>query len=134
MVTLWVNEGDPIANSAQKIDSGYRLVSLNTAEEERFDPITSSNRKFEVQTVTIAKGEKSFTLGQNKIANDTDYTITLIKDFGDKGDIVLQGDQEFRLGDKVYRVASADKEALKVVIRCEADKKEVTLTSEGALQ
>ncbi len=130
--TLWIDEGNPIANPSQKIDSGYKLISLNSSFEERFDPITNSKRKFEVQTVTIEKGDKTFTLEQNKVANDTDYIITLAKDFGDKGDITFAGDKDFKIGDKVYRVVKADREAMTVVIRCDADKSEVTLTRDGA--
>ena len=130
--TLWINEGDAIANASDKIDSGFRLVSLNSSEEERFDPITNSKRKFEVQTVTVQRGDKKFILEQDKVANDTDYIITLAKDFGDKGEITIDGGKDFKIGDKVYRVVKADKETLKVVIRCEADRSEITLTRDGA--
>ena len=129
MMTLWVNEGEPIGKS-QGVDTGYTLVSLNEDAEEVENK--STGMKTKVPTVTIARGDKQFTLSQNKVANDTDYIITLVKDFGDNGEITIDGGKDFKIGDKVYHVTKADKDAMKVVIRCEADKSEVTLTGDGA--
>ena len=127
--TLWVKEGDPIGK-AQGIETGFSLVSLNEDAEEVENKATGLKTKR--PTVTIARGNKTFTLSQDKVANDTDYIITLVKEFGDRGEIVLDGGKDFKIGDKVYRVARADKETMKVVIRCDADKSEVTLTRDGA--
>ncbi len=132
--TLWVDEGARIANPDQKVDTGFKLLSLNRSEEERFDPITESKRKFEVQTVTIAKEGKTFTLELDKTTHDTDSVITLAKDFGDKGEITVVERQEFKIGDKIYRVVKVNRETMEVVIRCDADKSEVALTRDGALK
>lgn len=130
VVTLWINEGEPIGNPSMKIMTGFSLVSLNEDAEEVENK--STGLKVKRPTVTIARGKQEFTLSQDKVANDTDYIITLVKDFGDRGEITLDGGKDFKIGDKVYRVVSADKEAMKVVIRSEADKSEVTLTRDGA--
>ena len=130
VLTLWINEGDPIDNPSMKIETGFKLVSLNEDAEEVENKATGLKTKR--PTATIARGDKTFTLSQDKVANDTDYIITLVKDFGDRGEIVLAGGKDFKIGDKVYRVAQADKDAMKVVIRCDADKSEVTLTRDGA--
>ncbi len=130
LITLWVNEGDAIDNPSMKIQTGFKLVKLNEDAEEVENK--STGMKVKVPTVTISRGEKTFTLSQDKVANDTDYIITIAKDFGDKGEITIDGGKDFKIGDKVYRVVKADKEAMKVVIRCDADKSEVTLTRDGA--
>ena len=130
VVTLWINEGEPIDNPSMKIMTGFSLVSLNEDAEEVENK--STGLKVKRPTVTIARGKQEFTLSQDKVANDTDYIITLVKDFGDRGEITLDGGKDFKIGDKVYHVVSADKEAMKVVIRSEADKSEVTLTRDGA--
>ena len=130
MITLWVNEGDPIDNPSMKIQTGFTLVKLNEDAEEVENKSTGMKTKH--PTATISRGDKTFTLSQDKVANDTDYIIVLVKEFGDKGEITIDGGKDFKVGDKVYHVIKADKETLKVVIRCEADKSEVTLTSDGA--
>ena len=130
VVTLWINEGEPIDNPSMKIKTGFSLVSLNEDAEEVENK--STGLKVKRPTVTIARGKQEFTLSQDKVANDTDYIITLVKDFGDRGEITLDGGKDFKIGDKVYHVVSADKEAMKVVIRSEAGKSEVTLTRDGA--
>ena len=127
--TLWASEGDSIGVS-QGVETGFTLVSLNEDAEEIENK--STGMKIKVPTVTISRGDKKFTLSQNKVANDSDYIITLAKDFGDNGEITIDGGKDFKIGDKVYHVTKADKDALKVVIRCEADKSEVTLTGDGA--
>ena len=128
--TLWINEGDEIANPSLGVKTGFKLLKLNEDAEEVVNESTGMRVKH--PTVTISRGGKVFTLSQDKVANDTDYTITLVKDFGDNGEIVIEGGRDFKIGDKVYKIVSADKESLKVVIRCDADKSEVTLTREGA--
>ena len=128
--TLWINEGDEIANPSLGVKTGFKLEKLNEDAEEVVNESTGMRVKH--PTVTISRGGKTFTLSQDKVANDTDYTITLVKDFGDNGEIVIDGGRDFKVGDKVYKIVSADKETLKVVIRCDADKSEVTLTKEGA--
>ncbi len=130
LITLWVNEGDPIDNPSMKIQTGFKLVSLNEDAEEVENK--STGMKTKRPTVTVSRGDKTFTLSQDKLANDTDYIITLAKDFGDKGEITIDGGKEFKIGDKVYYVVKADKETLKVVIGCKGDKNEVTLTRDGA--
>ena len=130
LITLWVNEGDPIDNPSMKIQTGFTLVKLNEDAEEVENK--STGMKTKRPTATISRGDKTFTLSQDKVANDTDYIIVLAKDFGDRGEITIDGGKDFKVGDKVYRVIKADKETLKVVIGCEADKSEVTLTSDGA--
>ena len=129
LITLWVNEGDPIDNPSMKIQTGFKLVKLNEDAEEVENK--STGMKVKVPTVTISRGEKTFTLSQDKVASDTDYMITLAKDFGDKGEITIDGGKEFKIGGKVYRVIKADKDALTVVIRCETDKSEVKLSRDG---
>lgn len=130
VITLWVNEGDPIDNPSMNLKTGFKLVKLNEDAEEVKNESTGMVSKR--PTVTISRGDKTFTLSQDKVANDTDYIITIAKDFGDKGEIIIDGGKDFRIGDKVYHVVKADKEALKVVIRCDADKSEVTITKDGA--
>ncbi len=130
LITLWVNEGDPIDNPSMKIQTGFKLEKLNEDAEEVENK--STGMKTKRPTATISRGDKTFTLSQDKVANDTDYIIVLAKDFGDRGEITIDGGKDFKVGDKVYRVIKADKEALKVVIGCEADKSEVTLTRDGA--
>ena len=129
-VTMWINEGDAIAKPDLGLDTGFKLEKLNEDAEEVVNE--STGMRVKRPTVTISRGGKTFTLSQDKVANDTDYIITLVKDFGDNGEIVIEGGRDFKIGDKVYRIVSADKVALKVVIRCDADKKDVTLTREGA--
>lgn len=126
--TLWVNEGEPIGKS-QGVETGFNLVKLNVDAEEVVNE--STGMRVKVPTATVARGDKIFTLSQDKVASDTDYIITLAKDFGDNGEITIDGGKDFKVGDKVYHVTKADKEALKVVIRCEDDKSEVTLTGDG---
>ncbi len=128
--TLRAKVGDQIANVNDKIDSGFKLVAINEDAEEVVNNATGLKTKR--PTATISRGDKTFTLSQDKVANDTDYIIVLAKDFGDRGEITIDGGKDFKVGDKVYRVIKADKEALKVVIGCEADKSEVTLTRDGA--
>jgi hypothetical protein len=128
--TLRAKVGDQIANVNDKIDSGFKLVSIN--EDAEVVENKATGMKTKLPTAVVSSGDKTFTLSVDKIANDTDYKITIAKDFGDKGEIIIDGGKEFRIGDKVYRVVKADKEALKAVIRCDADKSEVTITKDGA--
>jgi hypothetical protein len=127
--TLWVNEGDPIGKS-QGVETGFILVKLNEDAEEVVNK--STGMRVKVPTATVSRGDKTFTLSQDKVANDTDYIITLAKDFGDNGEITIDGGKDFKVGEKVYHVVKADKDTLNVVIRCDADKSEVTLTRDGA--
>ena len=130
VITLWIDEGNPIDNPSLKIQTGFNLESLNEDAEEVVNKATGMKTKR--PTVTISRNGQKFTLSQDKVANDTDYVITLVKEFGDKGEITLDGRKDFKIGDKVYHVVKADREAMKVVIRCDADKSEVTLTRDGA--
>ena len=128
--TLRAKVGDQIANVNDKIDSGFKLVAINEDAEEVVNKATGLKTKR--PTAVVSSGGKTFTLSVDKVANDTDYNITLAKDFGDKGEITIDGGKDFKIGDKVYRVVKADKETMKVVISCDADKSEVTLTRDGA--
>ncbi len=128
--TLRAKVGDQIANVNDKIDSGFKLVAINEDAEEVVNNATGLKTKR--PTAVVSSGGKTFTLSVDKVANDTDYNITLAKDFGDKGEITIDGGKDFKIGDKVYRVVKADKETMKVVISCDADKSEVTLTRDGA--
>ncbi len=128
--TLRAKVGDQIANVNDKIDSGFKLVAINEDAEEVVNNATGLKTKR--PTAVVSSSGKTFTLSVDKVANDTDYNITLAKDFGDKGEITIDGGKDFKIGDKVYRVVKADKETMKVVISCDADKSEVTLTRDGA--
>ncbi len=128
--TLRAKVGDQIANVNDKIDSGFKLVAINEDAEEVVNKATGLKTKR--PTAVVSCNGKTFTLSVDKVANDTDYIITLAKDFGDKGEITIDGGKDFKIGEKVYRVVKADKESLNVVIRCDTDKSEVTLTRDGA--
>ncbi len=130
VVTMWIEEGKPIDRPDLKIQTGFKLETLNPDAEVVENKATGLKSKR--PTVTISRADKQFTLSENKEANDTDYVITLLKDFGDKGAIELKGGKDFKIGDKVYRVVKAEKDTMTVVIRCDAEKSEVTLTRDGA--
>ncbi len=127
--TLRAKVGDRIANVNDKIDSGFKLVAIN--EDAEVIENKATGLKTKRPTAVVSRDGKTFTLSIDKVANDTDYKITLAKD-GDKGEITIDGGKEFKVGDKVYKVIRADRNALKVVIGCDADKSEVTLTRDGA--
>ena len=110
--TLWVNEGEPIGKS-QGVETGFNLVKLNVDAEEVVNE--STGMRVKVPTATIARGDKTFTLSQDKVANDTDYKIILASEFGEKGEITIDGSKEFEVRGKVYRVVKADKEAKTVI-------------------
>ena len=132
VVTLSAYEGENIKNDGLKIDSGYKFDSLEKRSEKKFDPKFNRERTIDTYFAKVFRNEKSFVLEENKEANDTDVRITFQKDFGDNGEIVVEGGADFRLGEKVFHVVKVDKEALTAVIRCEADKSEVTVTKDGA--
>ena len=127
--TLRAKVGDQIANVNDKIDSGFKLVAIN--EDAEVIENKATGLKTKRPTAVVSRDGKTFTLSIDKVANDTDYKITLAKD-GDKSEITIDGGKEFKVGDKVYKVIKADREAMKVVIGCEADKSEVTITRDGA--
>lgn len=129
---MLIKVGDPIANTAQKVDTGFRLVAINEDAEEVVNQSTGMRSKR--ATVTIARGDKTFTLSQEKPANDTDFKVTLGSDFGAGSAIVVDGDAPFEVGGKVYRIVKVDRSAMKVVIRGDADKKEIVLTRDGAAE
>ena len=131
-MSIFVREGEQIANTAQKIDTGYKFISLEKREEKYFDERFKKERVREVLSAKVQREDKVFILEQGKIANDTDVEITFQKDFGDNGVIVVDGGKDFKLGEKIFHVVKVNKADLTAVIRCEADKSEVTVTKDGA--
>lgn len=133
IMTLYVTEGDQIANPSLKVDSGFKLDALEVTEEEYHDQVTNSRRKREVRTAVISNAAgKTFRLETDKRVNDTDFIITIAQDFKGGQDIVLKGDEEFEVDGRKYRVVKVDKDLMKVVIRGENDKRDITLSREGA--
>lgn len=133
IMTLYVKEGEQIANPALKVDSGYKLDSMEVKEEEYHDPVTNSRRTREVRTAIISNAAgKVFRLETDKRVNDDDFIITIAQDFKGGQDVVLKGDEVFEVDGRKYRVVKVDKDRMKVVIRGESDKREITLSREGA--
>lgn len=133
IMTIYVQEGDPIANPSLKVDSGFKLDSLEVKEEEYHDTVTNSRRTREVRTAIISNaGGKTFRLETDKRVNDTDFIITIVQDFKGGQDIVLKGETEFEVDGRKYSVVKVDKDLMKVVIRGENDKRDITLSREGA--
>ena len=126
--SLRAKVGDKIANVNDKIDSGFTLVAINEDAEEIENKATGMKTKR--PTAVVSRDGKTFTLSIDKVANDTDYKVTLAKD-GDNGEITIDGGREFKVGDKVYHVVKADRNSLTVVIECKADKSQVTITKDG---
>ena len=133
IMTLYVKEGEQIANPSLKVDSGYKLDSMEVKEEEYHDPVTNSRRTREVRTAIISNAAgKTYRLETDKRVNDDDFIITIAQDFKGGQDVVLKGDEEFEVDGRKYRVVKVDKDLMKVVIRGEADKRDITLSREGA--
>lgn len=132
VVTLYVKEGEQIANSMQKVATDYKFIELVKSEEERFDTITNSKRKFEKFVAKVQRGEQIFELEENKIANDTDYKTTFSSKFGDKAEIVVEGKSEFKVGDQIYQIISVNREKATAVIKCKDNGNVVTVTKNGA--
>lgn len=131
VVTLNIREGEMIANLAQKIDSGYKFLELEKSKEVRFDKMFNKEREFEVLKAKIQRGDKTFILEKDKVANDTDYVVTISKNFGDRKEIVIKGYDSFKVGDTVYSIVKVDKASSSVVIKSEDGKNTWTITRNG---
>lgn len=130
----FIREGEQIVLPVQKIDTGYKFLSLEKREERYFDERFKRDRIRDVYFAKVQNGEKVYILEQDKTAYDTDVKVTFQKDFGDEGEIVVVGEEDFKLGEKIFKVVQIDKAKLSVVIRCDADKSEFTITASGAFE
>lgn len=118
--TYFVTEGEAIGSTS------YKLLRYFETTEERFDPMANRVRNFSLKKVEIGRGSKKSVLGLDEDAVEADYVITLILTHTGKR-LQVTGDGAVTIGNKTYRVISVDNQATTIVLRDDADKKDIAV-------
>ncbi len=120
-LTYFVTEGEQIGKTE------FRLLRYGEKTERRPDPMFGGReRDFVTKQVVVARGKKEIVLTLDKEAVDTDYTIKLLLPHNNKT-FDLTAESDFQLGEDKWRVISVDSVAHTVVLRNDADRRELTV-------
>lgn len=119
--TYFVTEGNPIGKT------DFTLLEHELIVERRPDPMMGNReRNFEVHQIVLGRGGKKIVLRQNEDAVDPDFHITLVLTLDDSV-YELTGEGTLRLRGEKYRVISVDSQANTVVLRNDANGRELTV-------
>lgn len=120
-LTHFVSEGEQIGGTE------FKLLRYIETVERRPDPMMGGReRDFVSKQVVVARGKKEIVLPEGKQAVDTDYTIKLTLP-RNNATYELTAESDFKLGDDKWRVISVDSVAHTVVLRNDADRRELTV-------
>lgn len=120
-VTFFVTEGEQIGNTE------FKLLRYSEKVERRPDPMMGGReRDFVSKQIVVARGKKEIVLPEGKEAVDTDYKIKLTLP-RNNATYDLTAESDFELGDDRWRVISVDSVAHTVVLRNDADRRELTV-------
>ncbi len=119
---------------AEYVSTGFMLVRVDTRKEMVYSKVLKKEREEDVRIAVVKRisSGREIELRIGAEATDTDYIVTLIQTHNGEEYVAegSEGEAEFTIDGKVYKLKKIDKSEKSVVIVSSSDKKNLTISAE----